>query len=351
MTGFLDRLGRRWEGRRADADRVLPAGGRPAPPPPGGELTAEHVALVPCPPTDVWSLLSTPRLLTVDLAPGDRAFALPGRQERWCVVPAEGVGGAMLGSLVVVLEREEGRRIVTRGLSARGRPTYDWSVFPAPAGGDEQTLVRLTVTADVKDPGSRACQDTVHRLAEHGVGWVAHRLVGAPAPTALAHGLTQAQRAARERHAQRPLVEHDVTGQVVVPLPPAVVWAGLLDPATFSMGAADGERAVVVPGTPPGQVGELRALVAVAGALQAVVFHELVEIGPGMRLVLRHHSASHPAHLFVEVEPHELGSLVGTTMRVLRHPDSGLAQLDRVRAEMTEYLSRLRLDLLARSAG
>ena len=108
---------------------------------------------------------------------------------------------------------------------------------------------------------------------------------------------------------------------------------------------------MAVPGTPQGQVGELRALVAGSGGLVSVVFYELVEIGPGMRLVLRHHSESHPSHLFVEVEPHAAGSLVGATVRVLMHPDSGLTRLDGVRTELTGYLSRLRLDLVARSAG
>ena len=57
--------------------------------------------------------------------------------------------------------------------------------------------------------------------------------------------------------------------------------AGGLDAGTYTVDAAPGEHAVVVPGTAAGQVGEMRCLVAPLGDRPAIRFHEVVEIGPG----------------------------------------------------------------------
>ncbi|MCB2176097.1 MAG: hypothetical protein KQH57_09835 [Actinomycetales bacterium] len=308
------------------------------------------MAQLTCPPEQVWRLVSTHEALTVNQAPTARAFALPGPRERWCVADV-GLGGALLGALVEVLEREEGCRVVTRSLSERGQPRYDWRLVGTQGATGSETLVRVRVTANANDPGSQACQAKVRKLAEDELGWAAHRLVGAPPPAPVPGGMTAAQRAARRRHAECPLEEHDVRGQVVVPLPPEIVWAGLLDASTFSLTAIDGERAAVVPGTPAGEVGELRAIVSLVRGLPYVTFHEVVEIGPGPRLVLRGHSASHPPHLFTEVEPHPQGSMVRATLRLVQHRGSGMASVDLVRTALAEYLGRLRLDLVTRAAG
>lgn len=350
VGGALGGLGRRWDRRRRDPLHTLsPVGSPAAGGSAGGELTVEHVAQLACSTEQVWRVVATHETLTVNQAPTARAFALPGARERWCVADV-GISGALIGVLVEVLDRDEGCRVVTRSLSERGQPRYDWQLFGVPGATGSETLVRLGVTATVADPGSPACQAKVRRLAEVEFGWAAYQLVGAPPPVPVPTGLTAAARATRHRHEKRPLEEHDVHGRVVVPLPPETVWAGLLDASTFTFTAAEGERAAVVPGTPVGEVGELRAVVTAVYGLPVVTFYEVVEIGPGPRLVLRGHSASHTAHVFTEVVPHPDGCVVLATFRMLRHPDAGLTQVENAREWLVRYLGALRLDLVTRAA-
>ncbi len=222
--------------------------------------------------------------------------------ERWCVV--QRVGGGMLGGLVEVLERVEGQRIVVRRSSTPVQVVEDWTLYDAgEAPSGPATLVRAVLTATVRGRSAEAAERGLATAASRAVAHVAHRLTGSAAPTSLRPAASRSVR----NHVGAPLERAQVRAQVVVPLPLELVWPGVLDAGTYTVDAAPGEHAVVVPGTAAGQVGEMRCLVAPLGDRPAIRFHEVVEIGPGARLVLRHHSASHPTQSVTTVEPHEDG--------------------------------------------
>jgi hypothetical protein len=352
VPSFLERLGARWEeragsrfpARRGPVRRTLVGGAAG----PATSVTVERVLEVAVEPREMWALVSSPRLLTVHAVPG-HAFVLPGGgAERWCWVGPK-VAGAMFGGLTEILEREEGRRIVMRKCSMRPFPVWEWQVQGAEGGPGSGSLVRVAVTLEVGERLVDAAERALATGLEGEMAWLLHRVTGAPRPPSPPAADADAQ--AAERHQERPLEMRDVEASVVVPLPADQVWAGVLDATTFSLDAAEGEWAGVVPGTPAGRVGELRCLVSAVGTLPAVRFHEVVEIGPGRRLALRQHSASHPWHLVTTVEPHPDGSLVRAVGHVALHPDDGYAQLDAIRDAVAAHLSRFRVEVVRRAAG
>lgn len=354
VASFLDRLGARWD-ERARSQRPAPRGpvghrlvGGAAGP--ATELTAERLFEVAADPREVWALVSTPRLQTIHATRG-HGFVLPGpAPERWCWVGPQ-VSGAMFGGLTEVLEREEGRRIVLRRCSRRPFPVWEWQVFEAD-GGIAGSLVRVSVTLELGerlvDVGERA----LAHLLEDEAGWLLHHLTGsAPPPSSTDGAAGPAGTDARgtEGHGARPLEMCEVETHVVVPLPVDQAWDGVLDATTFSLDAAAGEWAGVVPGTPARQVGEMRCVVSAVGTLPVVRFHEVVEVGPGRRLALRQHSASHPWHLVTTVEPDPDGALVRAVGHVALHPDDGYAQLDAITDAVAAHLGRFRAEVVRRA--
>lgn len=355
VVSFLDRLGARWDERArarrpgprgSVADRLVGGAAGPA-----TSVTAERLFEVAVEPREVWALVSTPRLTTIH-EPRGHAFVLPGpAPERWCWVGPQ-VAGAMFGGLTEVLERDEGGRIVLRKRSVRPFPVWEWQVGDTD-GGAQGALIRVSVTIELGERLVDAGERGLTRLLESEAGWLRHRLTGAAPPPYRTDGTVGAagtDEGATEHDDARPLGMHEVEAHVVVPLAAAQVWDGVLDATTFSLDAAEGEWACVVPGTPVGRIGEMRCVVSAVGSLPVVRFHEVVEVGPGRRLALRQHSASHPWHLVTTVEPHPDGALVRAVGHVALHPGAGHAQLDAVTGAVVAHLGRFRAEVVRRAA-
>src|SRR5665647_2688201 len=83
-------------------------------------------------------------------------------------------------------------------------------------------------------------------------------LSGAPPPAPLKGPDTRDRERAHKHRAMEPPTRGEIDVQVVIPLPVDEVWRGVLDASTYTVDAAPGERGGVVPGTPVGQLGELR---------------------------------------------------------------------------------------------
>jgi uncharacterized protein YndB with AHSA1/START domain len=172
-------------------------------------------------------------------------------------------------------------------------------------------------------------------------------MAGSPVQPGPAHGPAP-DAAAVERHARKPTVRHPVLVQQVIPRPVDDVWAAVLDAGTFTLYASPAERAGVVPGTPVARVGELRCLVVPINEMPSVMFFEVVALGPGHRLVLRHHSLSHPTQSITTVTPHPTGALVTCSHEVLVHPGETLRGVGVTRQAWAAYLERLAGELAPR---
>lgn len=342
LVRWMDRLTDRWARRstfpgaargRVTADDVV-------------EVHGEYVGEIARPPADVWPVISSP----AGLFEGKDAFALPGPgPERWCIVTT--VAGGMVGSLVEVVHREEGRRIVLRCVGPETTFVWDWSVFD---GGTTAvgpaSLLRLTLAATVLWGAADSAERGLQLGARRAVTRIDHLLTGATPPPPLKGALAREGERGLEHRSKRPLTVGEVDVQVVVTAPVEAVWAGVLDPTTYTVDAAPGERSGPVPGTPSGQVGELRYLVCRWDHQVMVRFQEVVAVGPGRRLVLRHHSASHPTESVTTVEPHPQGALVRIVRGVRVHGD-GARTLDSVRVALLAHLARLSDELAGQAGG
>ncbi len=322
---------------RYDRRMVFPGSDR-LPPGPDAIVDAqgEFVGEIARPPSEVWALVASP----AGFFEGKDGFVLPGPgPERWCIV--EDSPDSMIGALVDVLEREEGRHIALRCVGVETTFVWDWSVFDAsPTAAGAASLVRLTLSAKVRGRAVSAAEGGLHRGAWRAVTRIDHLLTGAAPPPPL-EGLEDRQRRAEAAHrAHGPLTHTPVDVQVVVPAPVEVAWQGVLDPGSYTVDAAPGERPGLVPGTPAGQVGELRYLVCQQGKNRSVRFHEVVDIGPGCRLVLRHRSAPHPVESVTTVEPHPDGALIRIVCVIATHGD--LPELvAAARSALLAHLARL----------
>lgn len=342
INRWLDALGDRW------ARRVTFPGNAVQPPGSAAttEVTGEHVAEIARPVDEVWALVASP----AGHFPEEDSFVLPGPgPERWCRVT--NVAGGLLGSVVEVVEREEGRRIALRSVGRETTLLQEWAVFdagPTPAGA--ASLVRASFTATVRSHAADGAARGLGRGAQRALMWVDHLLTGSPPPPPLTGASARESARIGEHRARGPLIRSEVTAQVVVPLPVEAVWRGVLDASTYTVDAAPGQRGGVVPGTPAGRPGELRFLVCTLDGLEVVRFHEVVTTGPGHRLVLRHHSASHPQESVTTVGAHPGGSVVRIVREIVHHGPS--TQTDKaVRAAILAHLARLSEELVRRAGA
>lgn len=333
--GWMDRLAHRW------AERAAYPGSAQRPPGPDAtvEVSGEYVGEIALPPAQVWAALATP----ATHADVDGGFALPGPgPERWCLMTE--VAGGLCGAVVEVVEREEGRRVVLRIQTPATTALRDWAVFD---GGDPhgaRSLVRLRSTARVRGAAAEAGERAMRTVAERFVTRLDHRLTGAPPPPPLRGGDGR-----HEHRSSSPLISRALDVQVVVPLPLEDVWAGVLDADAYHLDSPPGRFAAVVPGTPAGRMGEMRYEVCASEGREYVRFHEVVEVGPGHRLVLRHHSSSHPSDSVVTVSAHPDGSLVRVVREVVMH-ENETSTLDLVRGAHLGSLVALGEELLRRAA-
>ncbi len=339
VAGFLDRLGRRWDGRarshrpRAMLPRRAPPRGRRGRA--GGELTAEHAAQVACRRREVWALLSTPRLLTsIHATRGHGVRACPGAQERWCLVPDRRLGGAMVGSLVAVLEREEGRADRhPQVLSERGRPDVRLVGLRAPDAGDaaDRSLrarghgsTSRSAGSTWREPSARAPRRARRRLGGAPPGRVARRRRRSTRP-ARPRGTTRGQ----ERHAGARSSSTTWSPRWWSRSPPDRSGTGCSTRRPSASTPPTGERAVVGAGHPGGPGGRA------AGAWSAAVGELPVGAVPrgrgGRARACGSCCASTPRatrrHLFDRgraARGRELSSRATSAWRM--HPDDGSAQ-------------------------
>lgn len=308
------------------------------------DVSGEYAAEVASPSAAVWAWLSTPAN-HVDARDG---FVLPGPgPERWCLMTD--AAGGIVGTVLDVLERDEGQRIVLRSVGAETTWVWDWSVFDAGTDPAAPTsLVRLTMTTSVRAHSSEPVERGLLTAARRAVTRMDHALTGASPPSPLPGERAADRGRTLEHRSKEPLTRREVDVQVLVPLPVDDVWRGVLDATTFTVDAAPGECGGVVPGTPVGAPGELRYVVSAAGNERFVRFHEVVAVGPGHRLVLRNQSASHPAESVTTVEPHPDGALVRVVCEVLVHGDDAWTA-DAVRTAYSAHLARLSQELVRRA--
>jgi len=342
ISRWMDGLADRW-GRRA----LFPGSPVERPGPQAVvDVSGEYVGEIARAPADVWAHLSTP---ASHFGARD-GFVLPGPgPERWCLLKE--VAGGLVGSVADVTEREDGRRIVLRIVGAETTWLWDWRVFDAgTTAAGPSSLVRLTVTAAMRARAAEPAGRGLTTAAQRTVTQVDHLLTGAPPPPPLKGEGARASEHALEHRAKAPPTRSEIDVQVVVPLPVDEVWRGVLDASTYTVDAAPGERAGVVPGTPPGQPGELRYVVTALGNQRIVRFHEVIAIGPGHRLVLRHQSASHPTESVTTVSSHPDGALVRIVFEVLLHEGHPPA-VDEVRAAFLAHLARLSEELVRRAGA
>ncbi len=342
ISQWMDRLADRW------ARRMTFPGSPSDPPGPQAVIDAsgEHAAQIDRAPADVWALLSTPGAAFTSAD----AFAIPGSvPERWCLV--QKVAGGLLGTLVEVAELEEGRRIVLRRVGPETTMTWDWSVFDAGGAAEMPvSLVRVVVSGRVRGVAASGAARGLHVAAQRAVQQLDHLLTGAPPPSPLTGAIARGRVSTCEHRSDEPLGRGEVDVQVVVPVPVEDAWRGVLDAGTYTVDAAPGEQGGVVPGTPPGQVGELRYLICPLDGRLVVRLHEVVAVGPGHRLVLRHHSASHPTDSVITVEPHPSGATVRMVCEVVAHGDP-TPTVDAVRTLNLAHLARFADEMIRRAAA
>lgn len=340
ISRWMDRLADRWS-RRA----LFPGSSAERP----GfqavvDVSGEYAAEVARTPAAVWAWLSTPAN-HVDARDG---FVLPGPgPERWCLTTD--AAGGIVGTVLDVLERDEGQRIVLRSVGAETTWVWDWSVFDAGTDPAAPTsLVRLTMTTSVRAHSAGPVERGLLTAARRAVTRMDHVLTGAPPPPPLPGERAADRGRTVEHRSKEPLTRREVDVRVVVPLPVDDVWRGVLDATAFTVDAAPGEHGGVVPGTPVGAPGELRYVVTSVGNARYVRFHEVVSVGPGYRLVLRNQSASHPTESVTTVEAHPDGALVRIVCEVLVHgADTWTA--DAVRTALLAHLARLSQELVLRA--
>jgi len=294
----------------------------------------------------VWAWLSAP----ANHFGARDGFVIPGPGPgRWCLL-TEAAGG-MVGMIADVVEREEGRRIVLRFVSSETTWVWDWGVFDAGTTPAAPTsLVRLTITAAMRAHAAEAGERGLQTAARRALTEMAHLLSGAPPPAPLKGSDARDRERAQKHRAMEPPARGEIDMQVVIPLPVDEVWRGVLDASTYTVDAAPGERPGVVPGTPVGQLGELRYVVSSLGGHQFVRFHEVVGVGPGHRIVLRHQSSSHPTESVTTVNPHPNGALVRIVCEVALHGENA-QMVDEARAAFRAHVARLSEELVRRASA
>lgn len=292
----------------------------------------EHVAEIGRSPGEVLAALATPGAHFE----GRDAFVLPGPgAERWCVTSRR--PGGLVG-LVGEVTRGPGPTVALRVPGASTTTHWDWIVLDAGTGS--RSVVRARMSAEVPVAELDRSNGFFPTGARRAVQWLDHRLTGAPFDP------HRAEPVGAPRLDPTALV--DV--RVVVPLPPDTVWRGVLDASTYTVDAAPGEHAHVLPGSPVGVPGERRVLVCVVGGPPVVRFSEVVELGPGRRLVLRHENACRPVESVTTVEPHTEGSEVRVVREVVvSGPCSRL--LEDSRAAHLAHLERLAAELVRRAGS
>ncbi|MGV8978485.1 MAG: SRPBCC family protein [Cellulomonas sp.] len=310
------------------------------------DVSGEHVAEIARTPADVWAWLSTP----ANHGGARDGFVLPGPGPgRWCLMTE--VAGGMVGVVNDVLEREDGRRIVLRFVGSETIWVWSWGVFDAGATPAAPTsLVRLTITAAVRARVAAGAERGLQTAARRALARMDQVLTGAPPPLPLKELDTRATERAQRHASMEPPTRGEVDVHVVIPVPVDEVWRGVLDASTFTLDAAPEERPGVVPGTPIGQVGELRYVITSPGSDRFVRFHEVVGVGPGRRLVLRHQSSGHPTQSVTTVVAHPDGALVRIVCEVALHGDHA-RMIDATRAAFCAHLVRLREELVRRAAA
>lgn len=326
--GWMGTLARRW------AERVLPSTPQTAP---LVAIRGEYVREVPLPPAQVWSALATPANHG-DLGAG---FVIPAQgPEQWCLM--SDVAGALFGTIVDVVEREEGHRIALRLSIPAGSVLRDWAVFDAGEPDGSSSLVRLQLTLTARGARTDAAERSLRLAAEEQVGRFARRIAGV-------EPLGSRPRGCLEHRSASPLVRRTVEAQLVVPLPVPTVAAALLDPTAYRMNGEPGRSAMVVPGTPAGEVGGMWFEICPSQTQPFAWFLEVVELGPGHRRVLRHHTASHPSDAVTTVSAHPDGSLVRIEHEVVLHEDhvDGLEAIRRGHLASLVWLSE---ELLRRAS-
>ncbi|PVU83433.1 hypothetical protein DDP54_10995 [Cellulomonas sp. WB94] len=309
------------------------------------DVSGEYIAEIPRSPADVWGWLTTP----ANHFGARDGFVFPGPgPERWCLLTE--AAGSMIGVIADVVEREDGRRIVLRFVSSETTWVWSWSVFDAGITlGAPTSLVRLTISAAMRAHVAEAAGRGLQTAAQRALAEMNHQLSGAPPPAPLKGADTRAAERAHKHRSMGPPTRGEVDVQVVIPLPVDDVWRGALDASTFTVDASPGEHPGVVPGTPVGQLGELRYVITSVGGQRFVRFHEVVGVGPGRRLVLRNQSSSHPAESVTTVEPHPDGALVRVVCEMVVHGEQ--AQMaDATRAAFRAHLARLSDELVRRAS-
>ncbi len=227
--------------------------------------------------------------------PGSFGFVVPGTPvgmvgERRCAVLPAPFGAALVGAVSDVVELAPGRRMVIMPRGP-GRPLR--TTLSAEPTGPDSCVLRVDVDATAPAAGTAYIDEFYGAELEHDLAAVAHVVAGAPRPGPVVEGvLAKRMRIADEQAAwqvtSRPRTTITVHAIVDVPVPPLRAWLAVIDARGDRWWQHDPDAvSFTVPGTPVGQVGELRCIVRHTNGGLDTAFSEVLAVEEGHALVTR----------------------------------------------------------------
>ncbi|MBX9244055.1 SRPBCC family protein [Actinotalea ferrariae] len=227
--------------------------------------------------------------------PGGFGFVVPGTPagavgERRVVVHPDPWSSALIAAVADVVDVVPGRRVVVLPRGA-GRPLR--RTMTAEPTGPDSCVLRVALDAFAPASGIALMQETLGPELEHALAAVAHHLgVGPPPAPPHESVVLRNIRKDDERRAWRsagvPRVTVRVHASVDVAAPPLRAWLAVLDARHDHWWQHDPDAvAFTVPGTPSGQVGELRCVVAHGSSGLEATFAETVAVDEGAAFVTR----------------------------------------------------------------
>ncbi|RYV49394.1 SRPBCC family protein [Pengzhenrongella frigida] len=304
-------------------------------------LVVEEVHLdLDCPADTAWRFVTDPangRLLGGD--PNGFEFVVPGSPrgevgERLCAFTTR-ADGALIGQVEEVVRLEPGRLRVARSLSTEHAFSGTLAVVPL---SDRTCRLSLELTAQVHPAESEAVREQmitgtgrVVRRASHHLAGTTPPLEPPPAP----------RPACRDASA---LVAVAARATVEVAVGPEVVWGFLLDAGNDRLDSEDPEAfGCTVPGTPSGQVGELRCVIShrANGTLVATL-QEVVALDPQRSMVTRGRSTTHPAGTTLRLEASPTGTRLTVQVDLEEHVSSAEAARLRFVGGAEAHLARVK---------
>ncbi|WP_182112724.1 MULTISPECIES: hypothetical protein [unclassified Actinotalea] len=255
----------------------------------------ERVATIAAPAADALRVLVDPASTPAIEGPDTFTVLVPGRPvgavgERRCFVRPVGAGAALSGSLQEVVEVDPGRRWASVDLS--GSMRLRRSVTAEPVSPDT-CLLRVAIEGVGPDGVARHLEGALGPLLDHDLTAAAHLVAGwppppPPEPNAMLRRIRAQDEQALWRLVRAPretVRAHDVVRTSAAPVR---AWLAVADARNDCWDDPDPDAvSFTVPGTPPGQVGELRCRVHHGSTGIDGHIAEVMAVDPGEAIVVR----------------------------------------------------------------